>query len=57
MGSPLGPSFANIFMCALEQNFLSNCPSNYKLMFYRRFRDDTSAFLKIVLTLNVFLII
>ena len=41
MGSPSGPSFANIFMCALEQNFLSNCPSNYKPIFYRRFVDDT----------------
>ena len=41
MGSPLGLSFANIFMCALEQNFLSNCPSNYKPIFYRRFIDDT----------------
>ena len=28
-------------MCALEQNFLSNCPSNYKPIFYRRFVDDT----------------
>ena len=27
MGSPLGSSFANIIMSALEQNFLSNCPS------------------------------
>ena len=41
MGSPLGPSFANIFMCALEQNFLSNCPSNHKPIFYRSFVDDT----------------
>ena len=41
MGSPLGPSFANIFMCSLEQNFLSNCPSNYKPIFYRRYVDDT----------------
>ena len=41
MGSPLGPSFSNICMCALEQNFLSNCPSNYKPIFYRRFVDDT----------------
>jgi len=36
----LGPSFANIFMYALEQNFLSNCPYNYKPIFYRRFVDD-----------------
>ena len=41
MGSLLGPSFANIFMRALEQNFLPNCPSNYKPIFYRRFVDDT----------------
>ena len=26
MDNPLGPSFANIFMCALGKNFLSNCP-------------------------------
>ena len=24
MGSPFRPTFANIFMCELEQNFLSN---------------------------------
>ena len=27
-------------MCVLEQNFLSNCPSIYKAIFYRRFVDD-----------------
>ena len=40
MGSPLGPSFANVFMCALEQNVLFTCPSDYKPVFYRRFVDD-----------------
>ena len=43
MGSPLGPTFANIFMCHLEQNFLDNCPSEHKPTLYRRYVDDTFA--------------
>ena len=30
MGSPLDPTLADIFMCALEQNFLANCPSEFQ---------------------------
>ena len=30
MGSPLGPSLVTTFMCALGQNFLSNCPLHCK---------------------------
>ena len=41
MGSPLGPSLANIFMCALERKFLENCPFEFKPSFYRRYVDDT----------------
>ena len=41
MGSPLGPTLANIFMCALEQNFLTNCPSEFQPILYRRYVDDT----------------
>ena len=41
MGSPLGPTFANIFMCHLEEQFLSQCPDHFKPMFYRRYVDDT----------------
>ena len=41
MGSPLGPTFANIFMCALEENFLNNCPDHFKPIFYKRYVDDT----------------
>ena len=41
MGSPLGPTFANIFMCHLEELFLSQCPSHFKPLFYRRYVDDT----------------
>ena len=38
------PSLANIFMCALEQNFLSNCPSSFKPLLCRRHVDDTFCF-------------
>ena len=41
MGSPLGPSMGNIFMCALEQKCLNGCPSEFKPVFYRRYVDDT----------------
>ncbi len=41
MGSPLGPSLANVFMSELEQRFLSNCPPECKPVLYRRYVDDT----------------
>ena len=41
VGSPLGPAFANIFICALEKKFLSNCPSDFKTLLYCRYVDDT----------------
>ena len=40
MGSPLGPLFANIFMSFHEKTWLSNCPSLFKLLLYRRYVDD-----------------
>ena len=40
MGSPLGPTLANIFMCALETRYLNECPSDFKPVLYRRFVDD-----------------
>ena len=43
MGSPLGPTLANIFMCHLESIIFSNCPTQFKPVFYRRFVDDTFA--------------
>ena len=36
MGSPLGPTLANIFTFALEQRFLSNCPAEFQPLLYRR---------------------
>ena len=41
MGSPLGPSLANLFMCALEQKFLDECPLQFKPVLYRHYVDDT----------------
>ena len=46
MGSPLGPTFANIFMCYLEELYLSNCPIAFKPIFYKRYVDDTFALFK-----------
>ena len=41
MGSPLGPTFANIFMSHLETKYLQDCNSNYTPTFYKRYIDDT----------------
>ena len=41
MGSPLGPMLANIFMCHYEEKWLSDRPSEYKPVLYRRCVDDT----------------
>ena len=40
MGSPLGPTLANAFMCHYEKIWLENCPVNIKPSFYRRYVDD-----------------
>ena len=41
MGSPLGPTLANVFMCHFENIWLENCPSHFKPIAYSRFVDDT----------------
>ena len=43
MGLPQSPVFADIFMSHHKEqiNWLSNCPSNFKPVFYRRYVDDT----------------
>lgn len=40
MGSPLGPTFANVFLCYHEEHWLSSCPADFKPKFYRRYVDD-----------------
>ena len=41
MGSALGPSLANAFLCYHEQTWIDNCPQDFKPIFYRRYMDDT----------------
>ena len=41
MGSPASGTYANIFMCFHEQNWLKDCPQQFKPLYYRRFADDT----------------
>ena len=41
MGSPLGPTLANIFLCHWEEIWLDKCPLQFKPLFYRRYIDDT----------------
>ena len=40
MGSPLGPLFANTFFSFNELAWLTNCPSEIKPLFFRRYVDD-----------------
>ena len=44
MGSPLGPTFANIFLCYYEKIWLKNCPYEFKPVIYKRYVDDTLLF-------------
>ena len=41
MGSPLGPTLANAFMCHMESKWLQECPLDFKPDFYKRYVDDT----------------
>ena len=41
MGSCLGPTLANAFLCHNEVNWLNECPLEFKPKFYRRYVDDT----------------
>ena len=41
MGSCLGPTLANAFLCHHEKIWLSECPESFKPLYYRRYVDDT----------------
>ena len=41
MGSSLGSALANVFLCNFEEQFLFDCPMDYKPISYRRYVDDT----------------
>ena len=40
MGSPLGPTLANTFLCYHETTGLKNCPKSFKPVYYKRYVDD-----------------
>ena len=44
MGSPSGPTLANIFLCYHESNWLKDCPKDFKLVYYERYVDDIFCF-------------
>ena len=35
VGSPLGPTVANVFLCLWENIWFQNCPFEFKPIFYR----------------------
>ena len=39
MGSPLGPTLVNAFICHYEKECLDNCPIHFKPMIYKRYVD------------------
>ena len=41
MGSPLGPTFDNVFLCYQGKIWLQDCSSQFKPVIYRRYVDDT----------------
>ena len=40
MGSPLGPSLANAFLCHHEKKWLNECLKKFKPVFYKRYVHD-----------------
>ena len=40
MGSPLGPTLANLFLCYHENKWLADCPNEFKPIKYNRYVDD-----------------
>ena len=44
MGSPLGPTLANIFLCHYEDIWLRNCSLECKPSYYKRYVDNIFVF-------------
>ena len=40
MGSPLGPTLANLFLVYCEYKWLEKCPLQFRPKYYRRYVDD-----------------
>ena len=43
MGSPMSATLANVFLCHHENNWINNCPGDFKPLYYKRYVDDTFA--------------
>ena len=56
MGSPLGPTLGNVFLCHFEEQWISDCPIDYKTISYKSYVDNTfllfSSELKVTKFLN-----
>ena len=46
MGSPLGLTLANAFLCFYEKKWLEQCPDRFKPVYCRRYVDDIFALFK-----------
>ena len=55
MGSPLGPTLANTFLCYHEKSWLDKCPEEFKPVFYRRYVDNLFLLLRKEEHLKLFL--
>lgn len=40
MGSPLGPTLVNVFLCFHERKWIEDCPNAFKPLWYQRYVDD-----------------
>ena len=45
MGSPLGPTLANVFLCHWEEIWQRKCPIQFAPKYYKRFMDVPSCYL------------
>ena len=41
MGSPLGPTLSNLFLCHWEEIWLKECSDKFMPVYYKRYMDDT----------------
>ena len=55
IGSPLGPTLANSFLCYHEKRWLDKCPEEFKPLFYRQHVDDIFVHFRKIEHLKIFL--
>ena len=59
MGSPVGPTLANVFLVYHEKNWLEHCPLEHRPLYYRRYADGIFVLFYLIQQniLNVFIVI